>query len=193
VVGASVTVLVPTIPPRREMLGRALLSVMSQHQLPDVVTVAVDNERLGAAGNRNRMLPWVSTDWVAFLDDDDELLPNHLLVLLQNSSDADVIYTGCTVIGPQGQDLGYNEEWGRFGKPFSEPLLRKKSYLPVTSLVRTHLAKLSSFQAPAGSNYDDWGFYLGLLDQGARFKHVPQKTWIWHHHSKNSSGRPDRW
>lgn len=192
-VGGSVTVLIPSIPPRKQMLNRAIVSVLNQLRPADVIHVEIDHHRLGAAVNRNQALTTVDTDWVAFLDDDDELLPQHLLVLLQNCDDADVIYTGCRVIGSQGEDLGEREEWGRFGRPFDGRLLREKSYLPVTSLVRTKMAQRSSFHAPSGSTYDDWGFYLGLLDLGASFKHVPQKTWIWNHWGGNSSGRADRW
>ena len=175
------------------MLNRAVVSVLNQLRQPDMILVGVDHGRLGAAENRNRMMSSVTTTWIAFLDDDDEFLPQHLLVLLQNSEDVDVVYTGCQVIGPHGEDIPLQEEWGRYGKPFDGLLLRKKSYLPVTCLVRTELAQVSSFHAPEGSQYDDWGFYLDLLNQGARFLHVPQRTWIWHHWGGNSSGRPDRW
>lgn len=192
-VGGDVTVLIPTIPPRKQMLNRALVSVLNQLRPPDNIHVSFDHHRLGSAVNRNVALTNVDTEWVAFLDDDDEFLPQHLLVLLQNSDDADVIYTGCNVVNPYGQDVPHREEWGRFGKPFDGFLLRKKSYLPVTSLVRTKLAQQSAFRAPEGSVYDDWGFYLGLLDNGARFLHVPQKTWTWHHWGGNSQGLPDRW
>ena len=187
------TVLIPSIPPRKQMLNRALVSVLNQLRQPDMITVTVDHDRVGSAVNRNRALATIGTDWVAFLDDDDEFLPQHLLVLLQNSSNADVIYTGCNVLDPYGAEIPLREEWGRFGKPFDEALLRKKSYLPVTSLVRTSLARVCSFTRPTDSVYDDWGFYLGLLDNGARFLHVPQKTWIWNHWGGNSQGLPDRW
>lgn len=192
-VGGTVTVLIPSIPPRKQMLNRAIVSVLNQLRPPDAIHVEIDHHRLGSAANRNQAMATVDTDWIAFLDDDDEFLPQHLLVLLQNCDNADVIYTGCTVLGPRGEDLGENEEWGRFGKPFDGLLLRKRSYLPVTCLVRTKLAQKSSFRAPADSNYDDWGFFLGLLDLAAHFKHVPQKTWIWHHTGHNTSGRADRW
>jgi glycosyltransferase involved in cell wall biosynthesis len=176
------------------MLNRALVSVLNQLRQPDMILVGIDHDRLGAARNRNRMLSSVSTEWIAFLDDDDEMLTQHLLVLLQNSDDSvDVVYTGCLVSGPQGEDIPLREEWGRFGEPFNGLLLRKKSYLPVTSLVRTELAQRAHFHAPEGSIYDDWGFYLDLLNQGARFLHVPQKTWIWHHTGPNTSGHSDRW
>ena len=189
----TVTVLIPSVPTRKQMLNRAVVSVLNQLRQPDMILIGVDHGRLGAAENRNRMMSSVTTTWIAFLDDDDEFLPQHLLVLLQNSEDVDVVYTGCQVIGPHGEDIPLQEEWGRYGKPFDGLLLRKKSYLPVTCLVRTELAQVSSFHAPEGSQYDDWGFYLDLLDQKARFRHVPQRTWIWHHWGGNSSGRPDRW
>lgn len=197
-VGGTVTALIPSVPTRGRMLNRALVSVLNQLRQPDYIIVRLDHRRLGAAGNRNRALADVWTDWVAFLDDDDEWGPDHLLVLLQNCDDADVIYTGCTVLGPQGQIIPEREEWGRFGLPFDGDLLRQRSYLPVTSLVRMETVRKlvqlrAPFQAPEGSLYDDWGFYLGLLDVGARFKHVPQKTWTWHHWGGNSSGQPDRW
>jgi Glycosyl transferase family 2 len=194
-VGGTVTVLIPSIPTRGRMLNRAFVSVLNQMRQADAIIVSLDHDRLGAAGNRNRALEGVTTEWVAFLDDDDEFQPEHLLVLLQNSDDADVIYTGCTVIGPQGQEIPLKEEWGRFGEPFDAGLLRKKSYLPVTCLARTELLHQweRPFEAPAGTDYDDWGMYLKLLGKGARFKHVAQKTWIWFHTGFNTSGRSDRW
>lgn len=192
-VGGTVTVLIPSIPPRTRMLNRALVSVLNQMRMPDRIVVSIDHDRKGSAANRNQVVATVDTDWVAFLDDDDEFLPQHLLTLLQNSDEADVIYAGCTVIGPHGEEIPDREEWGRFGKIFDADRLRKKSYLPITSLVRMELARQSSFVRPTGSVYDDWGFYLGLLDMDARFLHVPQKTWVWHHHGTNTQGLPNRW
>lgn len=194
-VGGTVTVLIPSIPSRTRMLNRALVSVLNQTRQPDAIIVSIDNDRVGSATNRNRALKRVTTEWVAFLDDDDEFMPQHLLVLLQNSHDADVIYTGCTVLGPSGEEIPLSEEWGRFGKPFDAELLRKQSYLPVTCLAKMEYLHQwnEPFGAPPGCDYDDWGMYLRLLDKGARFKHVPRKTWIWWHHGFNTSGRSDRW
>lgn len=195
VVGGTVTVLIPSIPTRTKMLHRALVSVLNQMRQADAIIVSVDHQRLGAAGNRNRALDMVQTEWVAFLDDDDEMSPNHLLVLLQNSDDADVVYTGCTVLDPMGVEIPLQEEWGRFGKPFDPVLLREKSYIPVTCLARTSLLHeyAEPFGVSAGSDYDDWIMYLKLLTLGARFKHVPVKTWTWWHHGTNTSGKSDRW
>lgn len=194
----SVTLIMPHIPTRQYELTRAVASVAAQTHQPDDVIIASDRKRLGSAATRNRALYHASTSWVAFLDDDDELLPTHLEILTQSAlrTGASVVYTGCRVVDAQGTAIPLREEWGRFGYAFDPELLQVKAYLPVTCLARTSLAKQALFGPPAQdptSDYDDWGFYLRLLGLGATFLHVPEVTWIWHHHGQNTSGRSDRW
>lgn len=193
-----VTVVIPHIPTRTFELGRAVASVTAQTHQPEDIIIAVDKRHCGSALTRNRALYHISTTWVAFLDDDDELLPNHLEVLTHYAlrDGATVIYPGCRVVDGEGAVVPLHEEWGRFGQAFDGELLKKQSYIPVTSLVHANLARQALFGPPASaldSDYDDWGFYLRLLGLGARFLHVPEVTWVWHHHGKNTSGRGDRW
>lgn len=191
----GVTIVMPHIPTRVREYERALRSVARQERQPQEFIVSTDHEHHGATVTRNRGLFSVITEWTAFLDDDDELLPNHIDVLMSNTLDgADVIYTGYDVIG--GTD-----PWQRFGLPFDPDVLRDHSYIPVTSLVRTELARAAGgFQPPPRGHYEDWGFYLKMLEIGAQFKHVPTKTWNWYHWGKgrpgvngNTSGLGDRW
>jgi hypothetical protein len=191
----DVTVVIPHIPTRPNALARAVKSAATQTVKPRGIVIATDTYRDGSAITRNRGMYMADTNWLAFLDDDDVLLPNHLEVLLDHAeaTGAGVIYSGCTVIGQDGREVPSREEWGRFGLPFDADLLRDHSWLPVTSLVHHSLAKKALFGAPESSIYDDWGFYLRLLDLGATFSHVPVKTWIWNHTGKNTSGQPHRW
>lgn len=199
----GVTVVVPHIPPRRAELLRALDSICAQTLLPAAVSIAVDLGREGSDVTRNRALAVASTPFAAFLDDDDAFEINHLaeVVPVAERTGADVVYSGCTVVGPHGEIIPDREEWGRFGLPFDPDLLRQRSYLPVTSLVRTDLARrVGGFRFVSGNPYDDHSFYLALLDAGAEFVHHPVRTWVWHHHGPgsagvtgNTSGRPDRW
>lgn len=193
----DVTVVIPTIPTRPNKLVRAVKSAATQTQRPSDISIAVDTDRRGSAATRNRALRRVTTAWVAFLDDDDYLYPEHLDVLLKHAelTKADIVYPGCHVIDPNSRPIPLREEWGRFGKPFDADVLRQMSYIPVTSLVRTHLAQAALFGPPEGiiTPYDDWGFYLRLLDLGADFAHVAETTWVWSHHGQNTSGQPDRW
>lgn len=190
----TVAVLIPHIPVREKELERALESVDRQTRKPDITIVEIDNNHEGSEHTRNRALKNIETDYVAFLDDDDEFLPHHIDEILRCAiaHDADIVYPGCNVIG------GYDPH-DRFGKPFDPQLLWEKSYIPVTSLVKMERIKElfdlygSAFQRPRGSDYDDWGFYLRMLDIGAKFVHHPVKTWLWHHHSSNTSGLGSRW
>ena len=196
-----ITVVIPTIPPREHLFKRALQSVKDQTYEVEFV-MQVDLLHEGSAATRNRALEKVKTPWVAFLDDDDELYPDHCEILYNHATkvEADIVYPGCIVLDRNETPINLNEMWGRFGQPFDPELLRKQSYIPVTSLVRTDVAKKHGFKRAEGTDYDDWGFYLGCLDAGAKFVHLPIVTWKWNHwgygtadNPGNTSGMPNRW
>ena len=138
-----------------------------------------DVERIGAAANRNRALAVVDTEWVAFLDDDDELLPQHLRVCARHA-----YLTGADVVYPDSEVVGGDHPVNVFDFDFDPTLLRRRNYIPVTVLARTELVKqVGGFQPHPDENGDpceDWGLWLALVDAGATFSHVPQRTWIWH-------------
>lgn len=195
---SDITVVVPSIPPRRgKLLSRALGSVNAQTLTPAQVIVSFDHDRVGPAEMRNRMMRQVTTEYVAFLDDDDELRPEHLRVLrtAARETDADVIYPWFDVKATSGRGW---DPLGEFGKPFDGELLRNvKNYIPVTLLARVDvLLKAGGFQnraEPPATTCEDWGCWLNVLDAGGTFHHVPKRTWIWHWHGKNTSGRNDVW
>ena len=152
---SDITVVIPSIPPRADLLQRAVDSVKKQTRPADALIIEIDTERSGATATRNRGLEQVKTEWVAFLDDDDYFLENHLEVLsgLTERTDADVIYTGCDVTDGYGRIQPRQEIFGRFGLPFDADLLRKKSYIPVTCLARTSLAQsVGGFSYPTGDS-----------------------------------------
>lgn len=187
----SITVVIPTIAPRYELLLRAITSVRAQTLAPTRVVVTEDRDRLGPAAVRNRAVDRVDTEWVAFLDDDDELLPDHLKLCARYAtlSAVDVVYPGYEVVG--GED-----PVNCFGIPFDAGLLRRRNFIPVTVLARTEkVREAGGFQPRPDENGDpceDWGLWLSMLDNGAKFGHLPQRTWRWHL-GDTTRGRPDRW
>lgn len=192
----EITVCIPTILQRRSRLRQALTSVAVQNYPASAINVAYDLKGEGSALTRNRALQAVQTPWVAFLDDDDTFLPQHLQILAvaAEKTGADVIYGLPRVIGPTGKPVERHWQWGG-PEEFDEDLLRQHSYITVSSLVRTDLAKKAGFtfkDAGNGESYDDHGFYLNLLNLGAKFHHVHQETFIWNHHGMNTSGKPNR-
>lgn len=174
----SVTVLIPTIPGRGQELQRAVESAQRQTYTGDArILLQLDEHREGAAATRNRALADVATEWVAFLDDDDELYPTHLKLCLRRAaiSGADVIYPGYDCVGDDPVNC--------FGLPFNPVLLRQRNYIPVTVLARTELVRQVGGFVPHPDEYgdpcEDWGLWLRLLDAGAQFSHLRARTWLW--------------
>src|SRR5882762_2523779 len=185
----DITVCIATIPPRAKLLRRALSTVTSQTLQPSAIVVEYDHNHTGAAATKNRALAKVTTSHTAWLDDDDQFLPQHLETLA--AVNADVVYSIPQVPAYGGQP----DPLGRYGMPFDADELRRRSYIPTTSLFNTGALRYAGgFQVPDGSIYDDWGCYLALLNAGASFVHVPQQTWIWNiEPGLNTSGQGDRW
>lgn len=183
----NITVLTPTILGREKQLERAGESVLAQ-TLPAAWLVQHDTRREGPAVVRNRMLADVSTEWVAFLDDDDVLYPNHLLLCARYATlqNLDLVYPGYDC---------EQDEVNCFGLPFDAELLKRRNYIPVTVLARTQLViDAGGFQPHPdehGNPCEDWGLWLAMLERGARFGHLPVRTWRWN--LGGTKGRTDRW
>jgi hypothetical protein len=192
---------IPTIPPRHELLERALLSADAQTRPFDHLAVVSDVNHEGAAATRDRawrMLLFYEVDWVAFMDDDDELCPDHLEKLLAcaEREGADFVYPWFTVCG------GTDPFPENFGRPFDPT---DPAQTTVTGLWRTSaLEAVGGFSLgfdPGAAGLDSWGNRAGeeheavkrLVAAGGRVVHLPERTWLWHHDSGNTSGRPDRW
>ncbi|MCA1841148.1 MAG: glycosyltransferase [Actinobacteria bacterium] len=192
----EVTVCIPTIPQRKTKLRKALSSVLSQSYPVASISIAVDHWGHGSAQTRNRALYAAKTEWVVFLDDDDQLLMNGVrdLVMGLFDCDADVVYGLPRIVDGQGN---IRPRFFEAGGPevFDPELLRQKSYIPVVSLVKTELAQACGgfqFKQDANGTYDDWGFYNRMLDHGATFHHILKETFIWNVDGGNTSGRPDK-
>lgn len=194
----EITVVIPTIPVRASLLSRALASVTSQSRQPHAVSIAIDVEREGAPKTRQRALSTVKTPWTAFLDDDDEFMPQHLQRLMEHAqeTDADYVYSWFHVIDGNGRVLDYDPVFpaSHFTEPFdpANPI-----ETTITVLVRTELAQLVGFDSlDRGHNLnsgEDRRFTLECLKRGAKISHLVERTWYWHHDSHNTSGMADRW
>lgn len=189
-----ITAVIPTIPPHMgpgNLYERAFASISAQTYPVERIAVALDANREGAAATRNKALELVETEWVAFLDSDDEWYPDHLRKLARCAR-----LTGADVVYP-GYDCTGDDPVNCFGIPFDPELLRRRNFIPVTVLAKTELVReVGGFQPHPdehGDPCEDWGLWLALLDAGATFMHLPQKTWLWHNAEQTTKGRPDRW
>lgn len=199
---STVAVSVASIPPRAQMLARALASVCRQTRPVNQISVHVDHAGEGAAEAKNRALAAVTADWVAFLDDDDELLPHHIdhLVTFAEDTGADLVYPWFQGVNSTGLFAIPNEAGeivNPAGVPFM-PVVHREwmrthgNWIPVTVLARTEMVKQVGGFVAKGTvdTCDDWGLWERLLDAGARFEHLPEITWQWNGHPAHTSGRP---
>lgn len=201
----KIAVIIPSIPPRAQSLARAFKSVTEQTLKPIAVSVAVDVDRLGAPVTRQRALDGVTADadWVAPLDDDDEFKPFHLRALYEHAveTDADYVYSWFELIGPGGRSYGDFDPVfppTHFSSPFdyANPIettitiLIKRELLHDIGYVQLHRPEAYANGASTG---EDRNLTLECINAGAKIEHLVRRTWNWHHHGRNTSGRPDRW
>lgn len=189
----TVAAVVPSIPVRTRLRKRAMNSIDAQMHPVNAAAVVIDYDREGAWVTRQRALQMAAaagTEWVAFLDDDDEWLPQHIKHCLEHAADtgADFVYSWFQVAG--GRDP-FPES--HFLNPFdpADPI-----ETTITTVVKTELAMSVGFQKLNRNNInsgEDRFFTMGCLEAGAKISHLVEKTWIWHHDSGNTSGMPNRW
>jgi glycosyltransferase involved in cell wall biosynthesis len=201
----AVTVVVPTIPGREQLLSRALASVYAQVRPAAAIAVVRDHRRQGAWWARNLGAAMAQTPWIAWLDDDDELLPHHLATLLAaaEQSGAGMVYAYPEFVGGRPDPLAVVDNQGHlvpsplhvaFQDRQAEWLRRVGNFIPVTYLVKTHLvAQVGGMPQPFSPDWpqanEDHGFLIRLLDAGVRFHNSQQITWRYHFHDANTGGR----
>jgi len=167
------------------LVNRALMSATAQILQPQAILVNNDTGRRGAGWNRRQLLNLVRTEWVAWLDSDDEWMPEHLQKLYKVAVETDSVYVYSWFHG--------RDPLGHFGLPFN-PCTPHHTTMNV--LVRTDIAQQVSFndnQAGPFAN-EDWGFITGVAqlccERGLKMTHLAERTWMYHQGHGNSSGQP---
>ena len=193
-----VSVVIPTIPTREELLKRALQSVYNQHRKVDHISVAVDNNHDGAAATRNRALRAALAGnpdgWIALLDDDDEILPHHVSQLIHEAEWSNVgVAWGWSEVRGGGDPLPPDFR-GRVYDP-DAPHCVPITYIARASLFQSALDEVGGFdvsQTNTGYWSQDEVVLSHMVRRGGHIA-INDTTWWWHHHGHNTSGRADRW
>ena len=195
-----VTVCTPTIPPRAHLLGRAIGSVFEQTVKPAEHVVMVDVHKDGAPTMFDKTVRASATEWVAFLGDDDELLPHHLQTLwdLVSDSDADVAFTHFRY--STTGDAGHLEKWR--GVPFDNAnprqitgvfMARRELVLDVGGFSSGFDCNSYDVDGDGNRVGEDFHIVKNLAAAGAKFVNSPEVTWIYHVGHGNTLGMPGRW
>lgn len=200
----DVTLITPSLPGREDMLAETARSVQAQ-TIPVEHLWLVDEDRLGPAPIRNKLLADATTELAGFVDDDDVLYPEHVEVCVAalREADACVAYPWFRFDHPRGwwpygeflQIQGADgSKVHAFGQPFDPSALAHNSFIPVTVVARTEcLRKVGGFPIPGTPEWphestEEWGLWQRLVADGHSFVHVPTITWEYRVHGGNTSG-----
>jgi hypothetical protein len=195
----DVTVITPTIPGREILLEECKESVRKQTMRPKDHLIGVDVDGRGPAAMRNSLVEKVKTEWVAFLDDDDLLMPNHfathcwymdrpidtpatcsasmgggIVESAANGADRqyDVISTWAMIIHGPDNEVLFDVA------PHVDRIMSNHNTLPVTATVRT-----SKFREVGGFKkhvrFEDMVLWQDFLKANASFRSIYIPTWYY--------------
>lgn len=190
----TVSVLIPTIPERATLLQRALASVSAQTLRPDEICIAVARPDEPAWSTRDRALRMATSTHIACLDDDDEFLPHHLERCAAHQAD-----TGADMVFPWFTEDRCSDPFpGEFGTPWDPA--RPRETTTVIFARRQAVLDVGGYRFADGDRHDDGRHRAGedsdlvkrLNAAGHLIVHIPERTWVWHHHGANTSGLPER-
>ena len=195
----SISVIIASIPPRAELLKRCIDSVIKQTLKPDKILVNIDNDRVGAASSRDKLIKSCDTDYIAILDDDDQFLPNHLEVLYNHiiKEEADLAYPSW--VNEYGLSMHLD---GFMGIPWDNKNIHQ---VPITWMAKTSaIIEVGGFCSEFdidNDNYDPEGHRIGedfvmirkLVDSGKKITHINEITWVWNSNGPNTQGKPEGW
>lgn len=171
-----VTVITPTIASRLDLLHEAMDSVRRQTLRGVEHAILLDTHSDGPARIRNAMIDAATTPYVAFLDDDDLLDPDHLETLLEalEKHEASVAYSYCRIDPPGALSVPRPQ-----GRSAVWRMMRGgRNVIPVTVLARRD-AILAGQGFWAADRYEDHALWLRLDQLGHRFHLVPRETWTY--------------
>lgn len=199
----KISVVIPTRN-RHGAVREAVKSVFAQSRLPDEIIVVDDssyppigqniftgcpaeiearllrnNRPLGANNARNQGIREASSDWIAFLDDDDRFKPEKTAALaaaIQESPEAEIVYHPAEIHMVK-EKVVYRTSPAKFGEDADifRALLIKNLVggTPMVAAKRGSLIKAGLFddKLPALQDYDLW---LRMAKNGSRFCCIDQ-------------------
>jgi glycosyltransferase involved in cell wall biosynthesis len=192
---------------RADLIARAVQSAQRQRPNPPDEVIVVDDcssddtgavaERLGAtvirhevnrgeAGARNTGMEAAAHDWVAFLDSDDEWLPDHLAQVWPRREGHVVVASSAIATGSDGISmLGHPR--GTFTIRRHRDLLVPQNPVPLSGSIadRGVLMAVGGFRPwKTGADLDMW---IRALDRGS-IRLGPEPGYLYHVHAGQVSG-----
>jgi glycosyltransferase involved in cell wall biosynthesis len=197
---ADVTVCTATIPTRVDLLERASKSVQNQTLKVKEHSIKLDLEKLGQPLILDQIIKEAKTKYVAILDDDDELLPNHIELLYKKivETEADLVFPHFKYSNLS--DAGHLEKFR--GLPWDN---NNPHQVPITWIAkRKTILEVGGFSGDfdvLSYEIDNQGNRIGndfnlikkLAQANKHITNISEITWIYHVGHPSTLGMPIRW
>ncbi len=197
---ADVTVCTATIPTRVELLQRATQSVTNQTLKVKEHSIKIDLDKLGQSAVLDQIIEQATTKYVAILDDDDELLPNHIELLYKKiiETDADLVFPHFKYSNIS--DAGHLEKFR--GLPWDN---NNPHQVPVTWIAKRQAIldvggfsgdfDVLSYEVDNEGNRigNDFNLVKKLAKANKYITNISEITWIYHVGHGSTLGMPIRW
>lgn len=166
----DVTVITPSLSWRGTKLARCIQSVANQETPVAHHLIQVDLQEKGPVSVRNNLARNVTTEWIAFLDDDDTLLPHHFSRHQALMVDGvDVIFSWCDIVHENGGRATMKSFFDR------DKTIKGPNTLPITVTMRKLLLdKVGGFP---NKRFEDWELWKLLAKERAVFRGIEEVTW----------------
>lgn len=171
-----------------------------------VILTEIDDPRLrvielptnrGVSEARNIGVSKSQGEWIAFLDDDDEWLPQKLELQIEVAKRSQYVFpiiTSCLIARTPKGDYIYPKRFQKPSEPLSEYLLARNTLLPGEGLIHTStlLIKKDLLQKVPFKKglrkHEDWDWLLRVNNlEGVGIKFVPEPLAIWYIEEKRQS------
>jgi len=128
---------------------------------------SLSQNNLGLAAARNNGIRSCNSEFIVPLDSDDRLglkyIENTVNALTTNK-DLKVVYTDCQLFGAVNQKLWLPD--------YSYKLLLQRNLITATAAYRREDYEISSGYDETIKGWEDWDFWLSLLDKGSQVKKI---------------------
>jgi len=171
-------VITPTIEGREHLLLECAESVRQQ-TVACSHHVYLDTDRVGPAIIRNTIMVRLSCEYVAFVDDDDLIDPDHIETLLapmlmfEGCYHPDLVFSWYRAKGAPETERVYEFNDYAYGV-----MLGGRNLIPVTVVARRE-AVLEAGGFWPEDRYEDYSLWMRMLERGSTFAVVPRETWTY--------------